>query len=110
MKLFKINIKDELFGIINDYETVLIQFSASWCGPCKKITPKIATYLDSIKTDKSAYIYVDMDKFKDFSNLLKVKSIPAFTVHNKTNNRFSDILVSSNLQVIQSYIGDKLSI
>jgi thioredoxin 1 len=110
MKFYKIGTIKELLDLLNTYETVLLQFSASWCGPCNNITPKIITYLDTVKTEKSAYIYLDLNKFKELSTLLKITSIPSFTIHNKKNNNFSDTLQSSNLQVIKNYLNNKLII
>ena len=58
--------------IQNDY--VLIDFFATWCGPCKMLSPileNVASTRDNIKIAK-----VDVDKFTDLARKYGVMSIP----------------------------------
>lgn len=51
--------------------TVLVDFYAEWCGPCKMMEP----VLESIK-DKIDIIKIDVDKFHDLASEYRVMSIP----------------------------------
>lgn len=65
--------KEEFQKIINsDY--ALVDFFATWCGPCKMLSPiieNIANSRDNIKVAK-----VDVDKHEDLAKTYGVMSIP----------------------------------
>lgn len=65
--------KNEFQNIINsDY--ALVDFFATWCGPCKMLSPlieNIANSRDNIKVAK-----VDVDKHEDLAKTYGVMSIP----------------------------------
>ncbi len=65
--------KEEFQNIINsDY--ALVDFFATWCGPCKMLSPiieNIANSRDNIKVAK-----VDVDKHEDLAKTYGVMSIP----------------------------------
>ena len=65
--------KEEFQNIINsDY--ALVDFFATWCGPCKMLSPiieNIANSRDNIKVAK-----VDVDKHEDLAKTYGVTSIP----------------------------------
>ena len=73
--LTKANFEDE---VINSDKPVLIDFWASWCGPCKMIAPiieEIAKENDNIKVCK-----VNVDEEADLADAFKVSSIPMLAV------------------------------
>lgn len=51
----------------------VIQFSATWCGPCKALSNVIATNED--KFDLQFY-KVDIDEHSDLANILAIRSVP----------------------------------
>lgn len=54
---------------------VILKFSASWCGPCKRMAefiPEIAQEFDSSVT----IIEIDTDAFSDLSKEYGIRSIP----------------------------------
>lgn len=69
----EIKSEQEFKDIINsDY--ALIDFFATWCGPCKMMGPvleNVASNRDSIKIAK-----VDVDKFESLARTYGVMSIP----------------------------------
>lgn len=59
---------------LNDAEIVVVDFFATWCGPCKTLGPCIdalAKELSSIK-----FIKVDVDQHKQIANQYNIKSMP----------------------------------
>ena len=61
-------------------KTVLVDFSAVWCPPCKKMAP----LLDSlVKTNGSQFVLVKIDggEQTEISNELKVDEFPTFIIY-----------------------------
>jgi thioredoxin 1 len=58
---------------------VLVDFFASWCGPCQMMTPVIEE-IASEQKDK-AYVYkVDIDEEHELANKYNVMSIPTILI------------------------------
>lgn len=53
----------------------IIDFYASWCGPCKKLSP-IMEKLSKKYEGKVNFYKIDVDKSSDLANTLKIKGIP----------------------------------
>lgn len=56
---------------------VVVDFHATWCGPCKLIAPK----LDELATqyeEKAVVIKVDVDECEDIAMQYGVSSMPTF--------------------------------
>ena len=54
---------------------IILQAGADWCQPCKKLRPMLKenarNFLDEVKC-----VYMDVDKFPELANHLKIKHIP----------------------------------
>lgn len=54
---------------------VLVDFFATWCGPCKMLAPTIDTL--SKEMEGKAYVYkVDIDESQDVAAAYRVSSVP----------------------------------
>lgn len=61
--------------IIQSNKPTLVDFYATWCGPCQSLSP----ILESIKYDfkeKIKILKIDVDKNIDASNKFKIRSVP----------------------------------
>ena len=75
LKITKENFQTE---VLEAKETVLIDFWASWCGPCKMIGPvidQIADERSDIKVGK-----INVDEQPELATQFKVMSIPTLLV------------------------------
>lgn len=62
-------------------EKVIVDFFATWCGPCKMLGPifeELSTEISDIK-----FIKVDIDKHEDLCRKYKVMSVPTLIVFDK---------------------------
>ena len=67
-------------SFVNDNESVLIDFHASWCGPCKAMSPtidKIAESHPELTVGKC-----DVEEYEDIASQFGVMNIP-FVVYIK---------------------------
>ncbi|XP_015928529.1 thioredoxin [Parasteatoda tepidariorum] len=55
---------------------VVVDFHATWCGPCKQIAPFFAGLAEEF-TDV-VFLKVDVDEVEDVATLYDVSSIPKF--------------------------------
>ena len=56
----------------------LFYFTASWCGPCKRICPLIEKLSEGLDSSKVEIFKVDIDDNGELADELKVKSVPTF--------------------------------
>jgi thioredoxin 1 len=61
--------------VLRSDKPVLVDFSATWCGPCKQLSPIIdalaAEYAGKVKVGK-----VDIDKSQDLAAKYDIMSVP----------------------------------
>ena len=54
---------------------VIVDFYATWCGPCKNLSP-VLTEIENEYKDKVKVIKLNVEEFEDLAKEYKVKSIP----------------------------------
>lgn len=65
------NFKD----IINSEKPVLVDFFATWCGPCQMLLPVLNQVKDSLQ-DRITIIKIDVDKNQDLAQKQQVRGVP----------------------------------
>jgi len=61
------------------YKVVVVDFSASWCGPCKKFAPTYEKL--ALEFPKVAFLKVDIDKLgEDLEDAKNVSVVPSFKI------------------------------
>jgi thioredoxin len=71
---------------------VLIEFTADWCAPCKKIAPEVEAFAEEMR-GKCSVVKVDIDKAPALARELRVKSVPTFMVF--AEQRIADVAVGA---------------
>lgn len=67
----------EVLVAVNDL--AVVDFTASWCGPCKLVAPLMEQLADEYG-ERAAIAKVDIDANKDLAKQYAVKSIPAVLI------------------------------
>ncbi|XP_039013584.1 thioredoxin H2-like [Hibiscus syriacus] len=60
---------------------VVVDFSATWCGPCKLMEPAIEDYAN--KYADVEFLKIDIDTLPDVAREFKVDSVPTFVLVKK---------------------------
>lgn len=67
--------KDFDSKVLQADKPVIVDFFATWCGPCKRLGPTIDELTDELAG--KAYVYkVDIDQSPDIAAKFKVSSVP----------------------------------
>lgn len=85
---------------------VIVMFSASWCGPCKAITP-VLTEISESRTDLNIY-KVDVDKSRELAVMFGVRAVPTILYLTKNSKQTTTGIVSKSQlnQIIAGMIAD----
>ena len=65
--------------VINSELPVLVDFFATWCGPCKMMSPIVEELEEELK-GKVKVFKVDVDEQRDLAEEYNIMSIPTFVV------------------------------
>lgn len=68
--------KDNLADIIAQHPTVLVQYSAGWCGNCRLMKPKFKRL--SAEQEGAVFVIADAEKFPLSRKLANVNNLPTF--------------------------------
>ena len=75
----ELNSKEFNEKVLNSKKPVLVDFFASWCGPCKMIAPLIEKMAEE-KKDKIDVYKLDIDQASDLAAQYGVQSIPTLVI------------------------------
>ncbi|MEM8565596.1 MAG: thioredoxin [Bacteroidota bacterium] len=68
--------------LINQDKPVLLDFHATWCGPCKMIEPMIKELKHKVG-DKASIIKIDVDRNQVLASKLRVQGVPTLMLYKK---------------------------
>ena len=84
----------------NPDKLIVIYFTASWCGPCKLISPLVQELSDDPEyKDNTLFVKIDVDEFEDIMEKSDVKCMPTF--HFYKNGVKKDTLEGSNKEQLK---------
>ena len=70
---------DDCFRVLDDSKMVLFYFTASWCGPCQRISPKVEELSNKISEKVNTYkISIDNDENSEICEKCQIKSVQTF--------------------------------
>lgn len=86
------------FNELMNEEAVLVDFFATWCGPCKMLSPVLEGVAEKMK-DKVTIVKVDVDQSPDLAAKFGVMSVPTMIMfkNGRQVDAFSGYMSEANL-------------
>ncbi|WNM18847.1 thioredoxin domain-containing protein [Flavobacterium capsici] len=76
--------------LINSDKKVMVNFSAVWCAPCKKMKPYITKMQEDLK-DKIKIVRLDADENKSLLENMKIDGLPVIIVYQNGKETWRNI-------------------
>jgi thioredoxin 1 len=92
--------------IVNGDKPVLVDFFATWCGPCRAMSPTVEAIGKELQGEVRV-LKIDIDKNEELSNQYQIQMVPTFILFKKGKVlwRKSGVLDKETLiQEINKYI------
>jgi thioredoxin 1 len=89
--------------IINTEKPVLIDFYASWCGPCQMLGPVLKQVKDSLG-ERVSIIKIDVDKNQEIAAVCNVKSVPTMLLFQNGKQLWRQSGVLSKEEILKTII------
>ena len=83
----------ELNEILTQEGVLVVDYTATWCGPCKVIAPDIDRLAQEY-SDRARVVKIDLDQNKENAKKFKIRSIPA-------------VLMFKNGEMVENIVGKK---
>lgn len=93
---------DTLQEIVNSNETVLVQYSAGWCGNCRIMKPKFKKF--SGEHENASFVIVDAEKFPESRKLANVDNLPTFAAFK--SGQFVSQVQTNKVDVLKQFIDE----
>ncbi len=97
--------QDNLQDIVAQNDTVLVQYSAGWCGNCRIMKPKFKR-MASTHAD-ATFIIVDAEKYPESRKLANVNNLPTFAAFKK--GTFVNQVQTNKLEVLTGLVDEVTS-
>jgi len=74
--------KSSFQNLIDGEKAVLIDFYATWCGPCKALAPVLKETAKDLG-EQARVIKIDIDKNQQLAGKLNIKGVPTLILYKK---------------------------
>lgn len=93
---------DTLQEVVNSNDTVLVQYSAGWCGNCRIMKPKFKKM--SAEHENASFIIVDAEKYPESRKLANVDNLPTFAAFK--GGKFVAQIQTNKVDVLKQFVDE----
>jgi len=90
-------------SIIKSEKPVLIDFFATWCGPCKTLAPILKRVKDSLG-ERITILKIDVDKNQQLASKYQVRGVPTLILYQNGNQLWRKSGVLSKEDILKIII------
>ncbi|KAG6036335.1 hypothetical protein E4U41_005742 [Claviceps citrina] len=106
MPVITITSKSQFDNLVKSTPYVALQASASWCGPCRAISPIFAKHADALAVENTyAFAKFDTDDVPDLASELGVRSLPTFLFF-ENGSKADGTLTGANPPALKKLVED----
>ena len=96
--------KDNLKDIVAENDTVVVQYSATWCGNCRIMKPKFKKLAS--ENENATFIIADAEKFPESRKLATVDNLPTFATFK--NGNFKNQVQTNKFEVLKELVEEAI--
>ncbi|KAJ1539073.1 Cytoplasmic thioredoxin isoenzyme 2 [Cladochytrium tenue] len=92
---------DEYAAAVKSGKLVVVDYFATWCGPCKMVAPKFALLAD--KYPDAVFLKLDVDAFPEIAEQAGISAMPTFQLF-KEGARVGDDIIGAKIDAIEQQV------
>ncbi|XP_038893273.1 thioredoxin H1-like [Benincasa hispida] len=94
--------KQQLLKAKQYNKLVVVNFTATWCGPCRTMAPVLEDLASKMRNNDVLFLKVDVDELMSVANELGVGALPSFQFFK--NGKLVDKFVGARKDVLHSTV------
>lgn len=94
--------QDNLTELVSNNDTVIVQYSASWCGNCRIMKPKFKKL--ATENETITFVMADAEKFPESRKLATVDNLPTFATFK--NGAFVNQVQTNKFEVLKELVDE----
>ncbi|MCA0133133.1 thioredoxin family protein [Winogradskyella alexanderae] len=92
--------EDNLQQLLADNDTVIVQYSATWCGNCRIMKPKFKKLAS--ENENATFVIADAEKFPESRKLATVDNLPTFATFK--SGEFKNQVQTNKFEVLKELV------
>jgi thioredoxin 1 len=100
----QVHTQSEFLEYINSAKLVLVDFFATWCGPCKKLSPILEELSNEIDNFAVIKVDVDSEELEEIVKLHNIESLPTLVFYNNGELEQHSIVGFNSKEEIKKFI------
>ncbi|AVR47009.1 thiol reductase thioredoxin [Christiangramia fulva] len=97
--------QDNLSELVENNETVVVQYMAGWCGNCRLMKPKFKKLAS--ENENAKFIMVDAEKYPESRKLATVDNLPTFATFK--NGSFKNQVQTNKFDQLKNLVDEVTS-
>jgi len=100
-KVMHVHTVDELKTLVEQNNFVVVDFFATWCGPCKMLTP----HFEQMATDRTdiVFVKVDVDDAPELAESHSISAMPTIMFY-KNGSLLTEHVLGADIEKIKHNI------